>query len=221
MVMKDATPLTPPCAWAELLFTNVNNIASMIPENHKNIITQQIPFSGIQLRGYLQECIWVGNFLQVFQTGGWPLDTPYSGEGGGSRPYTVRKGSVRAVRKKIWYIVRRLSITLKSGYFKQETRQTSHIKSNNSLVFLVSLAHIFDILPLIDIALCPLIKKKTIYITTNIAMLAIVINNILAKFSLNLLLILTFYITYGHQYMYAPWTTIKLHMYMHYLHVAF
>jgi len=40
VVMKDATPLTPPSVWAELFFSNVNNIQSMIPEDQKNITIQ-------------------------------------------------------------------------------------------------------------------------------------------------------------------------------------
>jgi len=42
VVLNDATPLTPTSAWAELPFSNVNNIHvhSMIPEDQKNMTTQ-------------------------------------------------------------------------------------------------------------------------------------------------------------------------------------
>jgi len=40
MVMKDAIPLMLPSAGGELLFLDVNNIQSMIPEDQKNITPQ-------------------------------------------------------------------------------------------------------------------------------------------------------------------------------------
>ena len=54
VVMNDATPLTPPSAWAELPFSNVNNIHvhSMNPEDQKNMTTQTYIFVFFGLLSY-------------------------------------------------------------------------------------------------------------------------------------------------------------------------